>query len=251
MLMKGQNDIDDLVLRYIFGQMDDAECKQFEDELNNNPELQNVYKLHLEINKYIDDHEAKVVKDRIIEAENHYFSKNPRKIQLTWFYRAAIFILLLTSVGIIYWLSRDKSPVNSGELYSQFYEPYDITIDYRSDINLLSDTFRIALEAYDNKAYQQALPMFEFFIDSNEEGSSAHFFAGICSMEMGQFERAINHFQELLKHHNMMFQQQASWYLALCYLKTNQKTHSKRLLNQISKDYKFKKKEAGDLLDKL
>ena len=162
-----------------------------------------------------------------------------------------MFIFLISTVGIIYWFRQDQSHASVDKLYSIYYTPYSITIDYRSDIGPISADYQSALEKYENLEYQEALALFEQILDNKEDGVSAFFFAGICNMELGIYEQAIHYFKLPINQDNMMFGQQSNWYLALCYLKTNQINKAKKILERISQENKYKQIEAEELLDQL
>ena len=95
------------------------------------------------------------------------------------------------------------------------------------------------------------MKLFKKIISTEKPETSALFFAGICSMELGDYSNAVRYFNELIYQNNLLFTQQASWYLALSYLKTNQKTEAKKILEHIVKEYKYKHQEAVELLDEL
>lgn len=249
--MKNQDEIDDLVLKYIHGELDSIERGKFETELKSNQGLMEAYRLYTKMDGYLNDHDAERIKGKLKQAHERFMRDKPKMKRFTWIYKAAALVIILISAGVVYWLATDRPSVSPEELYSTYYNPYSTTIDYRSDASLLSDTFQEALETYESQEYDTALILFKKIISTEKPETSALFFAGICSMELDDYRNAIIFLNEQIYQNNLLFTQQASWYLALSYLKTNQKTEAKKILEHIVNEYKYKHREAVELLDEL
>jgi hypothetical protein len=58
--MKNQDKIDNLVLEYIYGNMEDAEKTEFESQLISNPILQEAYNLYSKTDNLLKDNEIRV-----------------------------------------------------------------------------------------------------------------------------------------------------------------------------------------------
>lgn len=250
--MNNQDNKEDRVLKYLDGELSENEKQLFEKELKTDNELNELYKVHQEINKYINDREAHTIKAKLAEARIRYDNRELKKKKLKRFYRAAaIFIVLVSVAGIIFWLTNSDTPLTNNELYSQYYTTYSTTIEYRNDTSVLTGDYYIALSEYDKGAYEQALIYFEEIIQKEQNGSSAQFFAGICCMEMGEFDRAIQYFKATINSNNTLFIDQARWFLALCYVRTGDIEKARSILNDLSQISRFKQTEVLELLEHL
>ena len=109
----------------------------------------------------------------------------------------------------------------------------------------------IAIEDYSQKRYQQAQQHFKLMLNKFPKDQNALFYAGLSAFEKGNIKQANNCFVHLLEMDKPLFAQEADFYLAQCYLKSNDVQQAKQLLNKIVHSNSFYKDKAKELLRNL
>lgn len=110
--------------------------------------------------------------------------------------------------------------------------------------------YQAANQLYMEEVYDRALLVLEQLPTSD----NVLLDKGICYFQMDNISKAIQHFKEVLNHTDTTVEtdDQASWYLALAYLKDNQKENAQQLLKTISKQKdNWKRDEARQMLKQL
>jgi tetratricopeptide (TPR) repeat protein len=169
----------------------------------------------------------------------------PRRIVLRAAAAAAILI-----IGYFTWFR----PPSNEKLYGQFYSFYesDIPLDRRSgeaDAGL-NPFFQNALQSYTAGSFAECLPLFDSSLVAEPGNDAARFFAGMAGMETENWEKAAEHFSAV-KSNGGPYAAKATWYLALVYLKMDEKEKAKRLLDELIATGNYKKEEAEKLRDWL
>lgn len=145
-------------------------------------------------------------------------------------------------------------PTDNDALYGQFYSTYqnDIPLRLRSveGEQLLHPSFEKALENYSSGNFQASLPLFDEFLKAEPDNEAANFYAGMASLESGQWEKATVFFENARKNSGS-YSSKATWYLGLSYLKLGKNDEAKAVLNELLEKGGFKTQEAKKLLQKL
>lgn len=74
---------------------------------------------------------------------------------------------------------------------------------------------------------------------------AGHFYAGAALQETGKYRQAINKYETVIVDNDNLFTEQAQWYIALCYLRTNENKKAYIQFDKIAKKegfYQFKAK---------
>lgn len=104
----------------------------------------------------------------------------------------------------------------------------------KSDI--LADTgLPAATTAFNQQHYQEALTALQKYRQVNPDNLEAAFFTGLCQLELGQIPQARVVFSELADTPNA-WRAEAVWYLALCYLRENDRVKCVETLQGIGPD---------------
>ena len=70
-------------------------------------------------------------------------------------------------------------------------------------------------------------------------------------MEEEKYQNASNSFNEIIDNNNNLFVEQAKWYLALCYVVTEDYQNAQDLLNELINDKTYYAKDARNMLKDL
>lgn len=79
----------------------------------------------------------------------------------------------------------------------------------------------------------------------------AHLLSGVSNMEESKYVEAEKAFTTVIDDNNNLFIESAQWYLALCYVKTEEKDKASQLLMSIRNDGGIYSREAKKVLRKI
>ncbi|WP_299098511.1 hypothetical protein [uncultured Winogradskyella sp.] len=164
------------------------------------------------------------------------------------FYAIAIAASLIIALGI-FSLLQPSNRVTNEQLFANYFEPYPNIISPASRGNQTKNAKIEAFNYYDAKNYNLASQKFEALYKSTNTPYYL-FYHAICQLQLGKTDSAIT----LLKKREGVtdkLKMHTNWYLALAYLKTNNTTEAKILLQIISAENSFKHKAAKDILKKI
>lgn len=169
---------------------------------------------------------------------------NTKTLFRKWFYIAATFILIIGS-GV--WLFFQKPDVK--QLFATYYQPYPNTIlpIVRGNNNTQNtfDAFRV----YDNQDYEKASILFDKLFEK-EQKEYALFYKAICLLQINKTTEAVDILKNF-KFTSNEFIIMSKWYLAMAYLKLNDKTAAIPLVKFVSENDNPFQNAATNLLKKL
>lgn len=217
----------------------------FKNQLQNDIDFKNQFELYKEATKFL---EAKFSTGTIdfrenlkSISENHFSAatkKETKVISLSskWFAIAAILVL---SIGV--WF------MNSGgnPSYSEFNQHENANFIERGSV---IKELKLAQDAFNNKAYEEAVVLFEKVLVENKS-PEVEIFYGISLLEINETSNAETVFKNL-KNGKSVYNQKAIWYLALTNLKLKEFEACENYLKEISKDSEEYEK-AQKLLNEL
>lgn len=158
-----------------------------------------------------------------------------------WLYAAAGFLLLAAASFLM-------RPQNQVDYFANHYEVYPSIVNPILKGTDNSTENSQAYIAYQNKDYQKALTLFELVTPIND---TTRFYKAISLIETNKYQQAISILDDLQTRNNR-FQQEASWYEALCQLKADNREAAVSKLNEIKsiQNHPFAS-EAAELLTQL
>lgn len=238
--------------RYLNGELEGPELKHFEQRLNADVEVKEELELHKAIDEAIMEEDIMRFRDTVnyIYAEDEKVKRLPtgftrRKL----YYAAATLALLMATGGIVKNLMQPD--YNNSEIFDKFYQPYEVTVTYRSGNTETDRLLLTALQKYEDEDYKQALILFEQLLEKRKDDMAVNLYSGISYMEVEKYQKATHSFQSIITDNNNLFIEQAEWYLAMCYLKTEDNTKAKELLDELIKKESYYKEMAKKIKDEL
>lgn len=244
------------VQRYLEGELAGQELLDFEQHLEEDLELQTLLEEFKILVGGIRYHGRKQAWDEIsaLEADAEanetlgHFSIGERTRTLYWAVAATVAIL---AVCVAYFINNNQS-VNTDQLFADNFMPY-AALTYapqRSD-TLLTSMKEQAFAAYSNRNYPEAISLFEDILAQSEE-TIVWFYLGNAYLTQEQTEQAIAAFQQFLEADpESILYPQATWFLALAYLKNDQLEPAKQLLNKLAEMDSSYSERAKKLLNSL
>lgn len=195
------------------------------------------------------------------EELNYAFAKadyDTTKTQLRSFYKeerrstwrkwsiAATFLILI-GLSSVWYL---KSTSSTESLYAQYFEPYKNVVQPIVRGEAVKTTKELAFKAYDEQNYKEAIVYFDDLLSTTPE-PIIEFYKANAQLQLGETETAILTLESRIKKTDTMYAE-AQWYLALSYLKLNDKKKAEAYLKSLLQtNIPFKNKEAQLLLDQL
>ena len=239
------NDRDQLIEKYINGELSGEELTQFEGDLQQSEELQQQVAIHRLAVSGIQDVGKKLDKEEMAqwEAEKHPLARE-RKLALGIWYRVAAVILLLL-IPTYFWLSQES------RLYDQHYSTLPNYLDpSERGVDKALDKRREGLLSYEKGNFQEAIVSFNDYLDEFSGDGDVALYKALSLQAMENHEAAIEFFRYSLDQ-GTQFEMAATWYLSLSYLALNKKEEAKALLKNLSQEDSSFADKAKMLLDDI
>jgi cytochrome c-type biogenesis protein CcmH/NrfG len=116
------------------------------------------------------------------------------------------------------------------------------------------ETLFIAMQSYENKKYTEASLLFDSYLVTNPNDAQSLYFSGLSHYENHDYKKAIPLLEKFSKQESSMVYQKnnqdAEWYLAISYLKINQKAKAETILQKIADSSHKYSNQAKVLLKK-
>ncbi len=218
--------------RYITNEMDAAEKRWFELELECDSSLQKELKLRKLADASLVRHDIIDLRNKLSAIEKQRREKvtaaGPKKSAAGMRFAAAVAALML--LGGVYLFSTRH--LSNETLYRKNFQTYVSSNIARSGETKSTD-LKSAQQLYNNKDYAASASLLKKYIQSNPVSMDAMMMYGAAEMENKNFEEAQSSFRLILANGDNLFLDKAQWYLALCYLQTNQKSEAVKQLESI------------------
>lgn len=252
----------ELIDKYLGGELKPEEKAAFEKRLATETALSEQVTLHRQITAsfkssgrasllaMLEEEDANMpAYQEVTEEENKPEAKviafNNRSRQM-YYWAAAVILLLL--VPFIFIIRNNTAP---DRLAGKYFKPYgNEWVPANGDTADLSTK---AMKHYENENYALALPILEKMLGSNTaDEAEVQFYKGNSHLALNHPQDAITCFAAVLNMPANKYTEEAQWYLALSYIKAEDKAKAKDLLNTIveTENHPFHK-DATELLKKL
>ncbi|MBK8884837.1 MAG: hypothetical protein IPN67_21530 [Bacteroidales bacterium] len=138
-----------------------------------------------------------------------------------------------------------------GDVIDRYYKIYEPPTSQRSGIIEANADFTLALEFYNTNDFANAALFFSKVVESNPKDMQSVLLNGVSNFEDKKYPEAKLSFSTVIADNNNLFIETAKWYLALCYVKTNEKEKAINQLQIITREDGIYSKDAGKILRKL
>jgi len=231
--------MEDLINKYFEKSLTEKELAVFNQKLETEPEFIAEFEFHKSVQTAIRSNERAELKSLLSSFEK------PKQKSIWWQYAAAAIVVILAGVGIFSYIN---SGSNNEELYLAYYQTYPNVVapNVRGENeNTLKNE---AFIAYDAEDYKEAIRLFSQI--KNEE--FAVFYSAISYLELDENPNAIQILESGKFSDSLYpFETYRKWYLALAYLKTNQKDKGKKILMELAESENLQKEKAIELLGRF
>lgn len=241
--------------RYLEGGLGESQLASFEGELATNPGLARDVALYRGAGEAIREKDIMSLRSALahVREENGAGGKKvkrgialPRPQRLAWYVAAASVVLLVGLAGLI--KSRRQS---TEKAYAQYYMPYNGDGVFRSAPSGAQTLERGAMAHFNNGEYGRALELFRQVLGQDGDNPAINFYSGAVYQEREQYGEAIGSYEKVESHGDNLFVEQARWYMALCYLKRDEKEEALEGLRSIASAGGYYKEKAEGIIAKI
>jgi tetratricopeptide (TPR) repeat protein len=251
--MKNELDYSFYIERYLDGEMAKDERLWFTHELKCDPSL----KKELELRKKLNDaiRETEVIDFRkqlqgIFEVshadasgKSHSFPVSRRTVVGL----SAVIVALVVSMVLLL----TKHNMDNKEIYTTYFKPAEPGLTYRSQENAADIELRTAMQYYENGNYALALRGFENILRSDSTRIGLNLYSGISQMEIERYKDANASFYKIIDNNYILYIEQAQWYLAFCYLMTDNRDKAREQFGMIAGRDGYYQHQARRILRKM
>jgi len=236
--------------RFNAGEMDDAEKEWFRKELNNNEKLRKEVDLRRRTDTILKNQDVMNLRNKLNAIEKKRSVPLParkpgRRINIR--YAAAIAgVVIIGSIALL-----SDRQLSSDEIIDRFYKPYEAESSLRSVELVKNQDYKLALEYYNINDYRNAAIYFEKVIENEPGNMHSTLLNGISNFEIQNYPEAEGSFSKVIDDNNNYYIDHAQWYLALCYIKTDEKLKAVDQLAIIEKSRTIYRKDAKRILRSL
>ena len=236
--------------RYNAGEMSDSEIKWFQKELEGNEKLRKETILRKKTDVILDSQDILSLRNKLSAIEKKRESTVPvqNKGRRSPMKYAAVIagIVVIGSIALF----SGKNLTNE-EIIDNYYKAYEPITNQRSLITESISDLDLAMEYYNAHDYRNAALLFNKVVASNPKDMQSTLLNGISNFENKEYPEAELSFGNVIEDNNNLYIDQAEWYLALCYLNTNETVKAKQILEAIKKEEGIYKNDARKILRKM
>lgn len=236
--------------RYNCGEMSDMEKIWFEKELEGNEKLRNEVQLRKQTDKILRNQDIISLRSKLsrIEAERKAVITAPRFSKRKILRSAAVItiILLIGSITVF-----KNGNLSTEELLKQYEKPYQPSTGQRSVEVTNNEYFTQGLEYYKTSDYRNAAFYFTKVVEANPKDMAATLLNGISNYNDTRYSDAKVSFGKVIDDNKNLYIDHAQWYLAACYLRTDEKEKAIKLLEAIKNEEGYYSKDARKMLRRL
>ncbi|MEQ1747183.1 MAG: tetratricopeptide repeat protein [Saprospiraceae bacterium] len=251
-------DLYTIIEDYLDGTLTDQERQAFEADMRNNPESARVLTTIQEARKRMQAHWADELADAALAETLHQIGSahfqsgtvsgqsgggggRVFRISPSWWAAAAT----LATTVVAAWLF--LRPPSNERLYAQYGTLLEADFVVRGAAE--QPNLAAAETAFNSRNFAEALRRLNMHLAQKPDDEQARLFAGLSQLELRQYDQAISLFQQVSNSKNI-WADEATWYLALAYLRKDQHDACARTLSSIPPG-SGRYEQAAELLEQV
>jgi len=234
--------------RYNAGEMSDTEKQWFQKELDGNEKLRNEVIFRKQTDEVLKKQNVMSLRNKLSEIENtrKEVNKPIKSSGKPAYIKYAAVVAVLVLIGTITLFPGKK--LSSEEIMKRYYKAYEPPTSQRSIQSATDEDFTLALEFYNTRDYEKAAILFNKVLENKPNDMQTVLLVGVASFEERKYPEAKQSFGRVIEDKNNLYIDQAQWYLALCYLNTDEKDKAIKLLKTIGNERSIYKNDANKII---
>jgi tetratricopeptide (TPR) repeat protein len=238
-------DIYTLIEQYLAGELTPEENKAFEDRIKSDGVFAEKVDVYRSLSKNLrsrfsgeqDEQRLRESLQAISKAE--IIKKSGKVISLQWYHWAAAASIALIAV---FWFYTATPTLPQ---YSEYAHHGTLAIAERGDDTPVHQ----AEDAFNSANYAEAIQHFDYLLQSYPDNTELQLYKGISLLELDRYKEAESIF-DTIRNSKTVYQDKATWYLALSALKRKDYNKCKALLEQLPSDSEYHN-NAKEILEEL
>lgn len=242
------NDFSYFIERFNAGEMNEAEKQWFLKEIEGNESLSNEISLRKRTDEILKNQKVMSLRNKLseIERQRNKVMKPVKDSKKTTYVRYAAVFAGLILIGSITLFS--GKTLNSEKIMKRYYKVYEPPTNQRSAQSGTDADFTQALEFYNTHEYDKAAILFNKVLENKPNDMQTILLRGVANFEVKRYPEAKQSFVKVIDNKDNMYIDQAQWYLALCYLNTNDTEKAKQLFEIIEKEDGIYRNDAKKII---
>lgn len=242
--------VNNTIENFLGGTAGRAEAEWLNDEMKKNPALVREVNLRRKTDEILANREVIDLRAKLAVIEiKKRSSAAMRKTMLKTAKYAAALALLAVVTSALYLLLRPGE--SAEELFSANYTRYESPGAARSAVSSGNTLMENAIASYAARDYEKAITFLEQVIVSERDNIESVFMHGVANMEISNYPKASGSFSEVIEHNDNLFLEDASWYLGLCYMMTENTDKAVKQFEAIAASKSRYSRQAARLARKL
>jgi tetratricopeptide (TPR) repeat protein len=240
-------DLSYFIERYNAGEMNEAEKIWFVKEMEGNEKLRREVILRRKTDDVLKNNNIIQLRNKLADIEKQRTAATPaKKTGRSGFLRYAAVIAVLILIGSTMVLTNHK--FSTDELLDKYDQSYTVATVSRSLETGTSSDYTVALEYFGVHDYNNAAIYFSKVLSTDPKHIESTMLYGVARYNEKNYPEAEKSFVTITSDNNNLYIEDAQWYLALCYLKTDQVDKASAQLSIIKNSDSIYRKDAGKIL---
>jgi len=236
--------------RYNAGEMSDAEKLWFDKELKGNKKLRDEVNLRKKTDEVLKNHDLVSLRNKLNSIERSRSEKNTAiRTGKNLHIKYAAVLAVAVIIGSLAIFSGKN--LSTEEILNRYTSEYKPTTNQRSSDAVTNEYFNQGLEYFGTHDFKNAALYFSKVVESEPKDMYANLLSGISNYEVSKYSEAKQSFGIVIDDKKNLYIDQAQWYLALCFLQTDEKEKSIQLLRKIKAEGGYFAKNAKVILRKI
>jgi tetratricopeptide (TPR) repeat protein len=234
--------------RFNAGEMSEAEKQWFLKEIEGNQKLRNEVNLRKSTDEILKNQNVMSLRTKLanIEKQRKETVKPVKGLKKAAYIRYAAIFSGLILIGSITLFSVKN--LTSDKIMKQYYKVYEPPTSQRSAQAGADADFTLAIEFYNTHDYEKAEILFNKVLEKKPNDMQTVLLKGVSNFEEKKYPEAKQSFGKVIDDKNNLYIDQAQWYLALCYLNTDEMEKAKQLFKTIVKENGIYKNDARKII---
>jgi tetratricopeptide (TPR) repeat protein len=144
-----------------------------------------------------------------------------------------------------------RKDLSNEKIIGKYYKVYEPPTSQRSAQSATNADFTLALEFYNTHDYDKAAIFFNKVLENKPNDMQTVLLNGVANFEEKKYPEAKLSFGKVIDNKDNLYVDQAQWYLALCYLQTNETEKAKNLFKIIGDENGIYRNDANKIFKSL
>lgn len=236
--------------RYIAGEMNESEKLWFQKELKGNEKLRKEVALREKTEEVLNDHDVIQLRHKLFEIEKQRAvnarANNPGKHSAFKYAAVIAGFILIGSLALF-----NTRNLSNDEIFNKYYKSYEAVSTSRSQQTITNTDYSTALEYYNIHDYENAARFFAKVVNNDPGNMESTMLYGASNFEEKNYPIAEQSFTKVINNNNNLYIEEAHWYLALCYIQTNEQSKAVKQLTLIKNSESIYNKDARKILKRI